>query len=543
MIVALLALPLAGALFMLVPPRRYGVRGTGRPAAGADRADRADRYAGTVGVLVSGLTLLVAAFAAATFDHRHPERTAHVIDVSWAAAIGLRFHVGVDGASLPLVVLTALLTFLCLLYLRWADHATPHGRPLVGLVLLLEVGMLGTFVALDLLLFFMFFEAVLIPSYFMIAIGGGPRRRTAAYTFIVSMLLGSGVLLVGLMIIATKGGTLDMVMLARRHGAGMSHATQVAAFLLVGLGFAIMAPLWPLHSWLPGAHTEAPVVGSVLLAGVLLKMGTYGLIRIALPMAPAGARVWAPWLGLLAVVGIVYGALACLAQRDLKRVIAYSSVATMGFALLGIATLTPAGANAALFGGVAHGLIIALLFFLAGAVEARYGTGDLDALDGGALPSHVPRPAWALTFACLAGLGLPGLAGFWGEMLALLSAYRPGPGLSRPAFVTFMAVGGVGALLTVACFLRPLVRLTPRAGAETVTRGGTSAGAGAGTATGTVADTGVASREGGRPVPDVRPHEYVIWVPLIALTLIAGLWPKTLLDLTDGPVRALLGGG
>jgi NADH-quinone oxidoreductase subunit M len=498
MIVALLAVPLAGSLLLLVSPQRYGVKA---PA----------RFVRAVGILTSGVTLLLALIIAFSVDYGHAQRMKHVIDVSWAPAIGLRFHIGVDGVSLPLVVLTALLTFLCLLY---SARVEPGGRGLVSLVLLLEVGMIGTFVALDLLLFFLFFEVVLIPMYFVIAIWGGPGRRAAAYKFILYTLLGSGVLLVGLLLIAIKSGTLDMVVLAQRHGAGLSHGTQVAAFLLVGLGFAVKAPMWPLHTWLPDAHTEAPTVGSVLLAGVLLKMGTYGFIRIALPMAPGGARFWAPWLGFLAVAGIIYGSLACLAQRELKRMIAFSSVGHMGFVLLGIATLTPVGVNAALFGNIAHGLITGLLFFLAGSIKERYGTGDLEAMGGGML-TRVPHLGSILTFACIASLGLPGLAGFWGEMLALLGAYRPDAGLPRETFVTFMVVGGLGAVLTMAYFLRLLSRVTH----------------------------GPVSGAAERVPADVRSYEYAAWVPLIVLTLLVGLWPKTLLDLTDGPVRALLGGG
>ena len=526
---ALPVVPLAGALLLLVPPRRYGLRG----------GPGAERYVRAVGLLFSGLTLVLAAFVAATFDHGPAERMTQVVDVPWAPAIGLRFHVGVDGVSLPLIVLTALLTFLCLLY---AARVPPGGRALVGLVLLLEVGMLGTFVALDLVLFFVFFEAVLVPMYFVIAMWGGPDRRAAAHKFVLYTLLGSGVLLAGLMIIAAKGGTLDMVVLARRHGAGMSHSVQVVAFLLVGLGFAVKAPLWPLHSWLPDAHTEAPVVGSVLLAGVLLKMGTYGLVRIALPMAPDGARTWAPWLGLLAVVGIGYGSLACLAQRELKRMIAFSSVGHMGFVLLGIATLTPVGVNGALFGNVAHGLIIGLLFFLAGSIEGRYGTGKLDALGG--MSARLPRLAAILAFACIAGLGLPGLAGFWGEMAALLGAYRPGPGLPRTAFVTFMAIGGLGAVLTMAYFLRLLSRTTHAPATTADAESAEGAGAGIGSRSGVAVERAVRSARSARSVhEDVRPHEYAVLIPLVALILAIGLWPKTLLELTDGPVRALLGGG
>lgn len=496
----MVAVPLAGAMLLLLPAERF---------APGDAAVR--RF----GVVVSALTLLLAAVAAAAFDYDFSRRMQLQVDWAWAPAIELRFHLGVDGVSLPLVVLTALLTFLCFLYTINHPPAGASARLLTALLLMLEVGMLGTFVALDLMLFFVFFEVVLIPMYVVILLWGGAGRRAAAYKFILYTLLGSGVLLVGLLLVAVNAGTLDMVELARQHGSGLSHGVQVAAFLLIGAGLAVKAPMWPLHTWLPDAHTEAPTVGSVLLAGVLLKMGTYGFVRIALPVAPEGAELWAPWLGLLAVIGIIYGALACLAQRDLKRMIAYSSVGHMGFVLLGIATLTPVGVNAALFGNIAHGLITGLLFFLAGSIKERYGTGDLDELGGGML-TKAPRLAALLTFASVASLGLPGLAGFWGEMLALLGAYRPGAGLPRETFVTFMALGGLGAVLTAAYFLRMLAKITH----------------------GPVA-------EGRRDtvVPALSSYEYAAWVPLIALTLLVGLWPKLLLDLTSAPVRALLGAG
>jgi NADH-quinone oxidoreductase subunit M len=526
MIAVLLAVPLAGSLLLLVPPERYGVRAA------------PDRFVRAVGIVASAATLLIAVVLALSADYGRTGPAGgmrHVIDLSWAPAIGLRFHVGVDGVSLPLVLLTALLTFLCLLY---SARVAPGGRTLVCLVLLLEVGMLGTFVALDMLLFFVFFEVVLIPMYFVIANWGGPGRRAAAYKFILYTLLGSGVLLVGLLIIAIDGGTLDMVVLAERHGAGLSHGAQVAAFLLIGLGLAVKAPMWPLHTWLPDAHTEAPTVGSVLLAGVLLKMGTYGFVRIALPMAPEGAAFWAPWLGLLAVIGIIYGALACLAQRELKRLIAFSSVGHMGFVLLGIATLTPVGVNAALFGNIAHGLITGLLFFLAGAIKERYGTGELAEMGGGML-TRVPRLGSILTFACVASLGLPGLAGFWGEMLALLGAYRPAAGLPRETFVTFMVAGGLGAVLTMAYFLRLLSRVTHGPVTGPVADGPVD-GPVTGSAMGSAGGTATAQRV---LLPDVRSYEYAVWAPLVVLTLVIGLWPKALLGLTDGPVRALLGGG
>ncbi|MFI0352497.1 NuoM family protein [Actinomadura sp. 9N407] len=501
-LVLLAAIPLAGALLLLVPPSFLPRFLTG------DTAVR--RY----GLGVSGATLAVAIYAVTAFDYSAPSRMQLEVDRAWAPAIGLRFHLGTDGISLPLVVLTALLTFLCFVHLTKHPPAGGSARLLVALLLLLEVGLLGTFVALDMVLFFVFFEIVLIPMYLVIAQWGGPGRRAAAYKFILYTLLGSGLLLAGMLLVAVNAGTLDMTELAARHGAGVTHGVQIVAFLLMGLGFAVKAPMWPLHTWLPDAHTEAPTVGSVLLAGVLLKMGTYGLVRVALPAAPEGAEFWAPYLGLLAVIGIVYGALACLAQRDLKRMIAFSSVGHMGFVLLGIATLTPVGINAALFGNIAHGLITGLLFFLAGAIKDRYGTGDLDALGGGMLGT-APRLASFLTFASIASLGLPGLAGFWGEMLALVGAYRPHSGLPRETFVTFMAVAALGAVLTAAYFLRLLAKITH----------------------------GRRSDPTGAPVAAITPYEYAAWTPLIALVLLVGLWPKTLLDVTTAPVRALFGGG
>lgn len=447
LLVAMPVVPLLGALALLVLPDAL------RPALR------------TYGLVVSGLVLALAAVVVAAFDHRRPGAVQFELDMPWIPGLGLRFHLGVDGVSLPLVALTALLTFLCFVYLCWggarAQERFQGARPraLVFTLLVLEIGMIGTFLALDLLLFFVFFEIVLVPMYFLIAIWGGGGRRAAAVKFILYTLLGSVVMLLGLLLVWSQTGTLDVVALSRAHGAGMSRAVQILAFVAIGIGLAVKTPMWPLHTWLPDAHTEAPTVGSVLLAGVLLKMGTYGFARIAIPVLPEGATAVAPFLGAFAVVGIVYGALACLAQRDLKRMIAYSSVGHMGFVLLGFATLTPVGVNGALFANVAHGLITGLLFFLAGAVKERYRTSDMPSLGGGLL-AVMPRLGSVLTFASIASLGLPGLAGFWGEMLALFGAFQPAPGLPRGLFLTYMVVGGLGAVLTAAYFLVMLSRVT-----------------------------------------------------------------------------------
>ncbi len=476
------------------------------------------------GVTVTGVILLAAIVLALGFDHDDPSRMQATTDISWIRALDVRIHLGVDGISLPLLLLTALLTFLCALHSYFKPPAGPSPKAFVALLLLLEAGTLATFAVLDLVLFFLAFETVLVPMYFLIARWGGDGRRAAAGKFILYTLLGSVIMLLGLLLIGIKAGTFDMVALATDNGRGLTTSVQVTAVLAIGLGLAVKTPMWPLHSWLPDAHTAAPTVGSVLLAGVLLKMGTYGFVRIALPIAPDGMHTLAPYLAAFAAAGIVYGSLACLAlarpgaKGDLKRLIAYSSVGHMGFVLLGIATLTPTGVNAALFANIAHGLITGLLFFLVGAVKDRYGTADLDTLagaTGAALYGRAPRLGALLAFAAVASLGLPGLAGFWGEMLALFAAFDPAEGLSRPAYLVFMALGGLGTLLTAAYLLIVVRR---------VCMGG--------------------PRPAGEPeLADVQPYELAAWTPLVALTVLAGLWPAVLLGLTDPAVQQLLAGG
>ncbi len=476
------------------------------------------------GVVVTGVILLAAIVLALGFDHDQPSTMQATTDITWIKALDVRVHLGVDGISLPLLVLTALLTFLCALYSYFKMPSGPSPKGFVALLLVLESGTLATFAVLDLVLFFLAFEMVLVPMYFLIARWGGEGKQAAAWKFILYTLLGSVVMLLGLLLIGVKAGTFDMVALATDNGRGLTTSVQVIAVLAIGIGLAVKTPMWPLHSWLPDAHTAAPTVGSVLLAGVLLKMGTYGFVRIVLPIAPDGMRTFAPYLAAFAVAGIIYGSLACLAlvrpgnKGDLKRLIAYSSVGHMGFVLLGIATMTPTGVNGALFANVAHGLVTGLLFFLVGAVKDRYGTADLDTLagaTGAALYGRAPRLGALLAFAAVASLGLPGLAGFWGEMLALFGAFDPAEGLSRPAFLTFMAIGAFGTLLTAAYLLLVVRRVCmggPRPAGET-------------------------------PIADVQGYEFAAWTPLVALTVLAGLWPAVLLGLTDPAVQKLLAGG
>ncbi|MFH8795691.1 NADH-quinone oxidoreductase subunit M [Streptomyces sp. NPDC017941] len=533
------------------------------------------------GVTVTGAVLVAAIVLALGFDHDHPSKMQATTDISWIPALDVRIHLGIDGISLPLLVLTALLTFLCALYSYFKMPQGPSPKAFVALILVLESGTLATFAVLDLLLFFLAFEMVLIPMYFLIARWGGAERTQAAWKFILYTLLGSVVMLLGLLLIGLRAGTFDMVALATDNGPRLSTSVQVIAVLAIGIGLAVKTPMWPLHSWLPDAHTAAPTVGSVLLAGVLLKMGTYGFVRILLPIAPDGMETFAPYLAALAVVGIIYGSLACLAlarpgaKGDLKRLIAYSSVGHMGFVLLGIATMSPTGVNGALFANIAHGLITGLLFFLVGALKDRTGTSDLDTLAGGsgaALYGRAPRLGGLLAFGAVASLGLPGLAGFWGEMLALFGAFKPASDLSRPAFLTFMAIAAFGTLLTAAYMLIVVRRVCmgPAPGSAGVASGtASSAPASTGAAPGGVgaapAGTGAApGGAGAAPVgteaapgsvgtapaaerapglADVHGYEFAAWTPLVALTVLAGLWPAALLGLTDPAVQQLLAGG
>ena len=423
----------------------------------------------------------------------------HRLDLPWAEAIGLRFDLGVDGISYPLIVLTAMLTLLCCIHVLVTG--TSRGGLLVALLLAIELGILGVFLSMNLVAFFVFFEVVLLPMYAVIAFWGGPNRRHAAMKFALYTVLGSLLLLVGVFIVVSGTGTGDIVALTQSGGGGMSGGTQLLAFSLLAIGFAIKSPLWPLHTWLPDAHTEAPTVGSVILAGVLLKMGTYGLIRVGLGVAPQGAEAAAGVLAVLAVAAIIIGALVCLVQTELKRLIAYSSVGHMGFVLLGIATMSSAGISAALFGNIAHGLITGLLFFLVGTIKDTAGTGMLSRLGG--LRDTAPRLAGVLGFAALASLGLPGLAGFWGEAFTVYAAF----GQFGRWGTTVAVLAALGAALAAAYLLRMLRK---------VSHGPPS--------------PAVAGVDESTTVPQVA-----LWAPLVLAIVVFGTMPWLLLDGFAGP--------
>jgi NADH-quinone oxidoreductase subunit M len=364
--------------------------------------------------------------------------------VGWWPQFGFNYIVGVDGLSVPLIWLTALLTTLAIVF-HWDQEQRP--RAFFGLFLFLEMALVGVFVALDFIVFLVFWELVLWPMFFLIGIWGGPNRRYAAFKFIIFTTIGFVIMLISIFslywvysasvnaaVYGTNAVTLDMTAFlhgALRHATGapiayVALAGQIPIFIGFLFGFIVKLPSVPFHTWLPDAHVEAPTGGSVLLAGVLLKMGGYGIFRINLAMLPDAARnLW--WvLAVLGTVSMVYAAFVCLAQVDLKRLIAYSSVGHMGFVLLGASSLTVIGVEGAIFQLFNHGIITAILFMLAGSVKHSTGTRDIPALQG--LARVMPQFSFVLAIGFFASLGLPGLNSFWSEFMVFVGAYGS-PGL------------------------------------------------------------------------------------------------------------------
>ncbi len=442
----------------------------------------------------------------------------------WIQALNVNYHIGADGISIPLIFLTTLLTTVSLYYS--ARNIDTRVREFFFLFLLLETGMLGVFVALDCFLFYVFWEVGLVPMYFLIGIWGHAEDRPqySAIKFFLYTLAGSVFMLLAIIAIYLNTGTFDIAVASQPANHPFAKDLFFAGLAFTGffLAFSIKVPLWPFHTWLPDAHTAAPTAGSVILAGVLLKLGTYGYVRILMGVFPDVFRTWAPFIGALAVISIVYGALVAMAQTDFKRLIAYSSVNHMGYVILGLAAAAafnpraftdPAAlasatnsAATAINGAVlemfAHGIITGALFFLVGMLYERAHTRELNAFGG--LGAKVPKYGALLLLAAFASLGLPGLAGFVAEFLVFRGAY------AFLTTLTFIAIAGI--VITAAYFLWKVIQKV---------------------LLGTL-------KEAWANLPDLHTYEIVTLVPLVVLTILIGLYPGWLIDTINAGSTALL---
>lgn len=416
---------------------------------------------------------------------------------AWIPTLNIQYYLGVDGISLFLILLTTFLMPLVFLF-SW-DTVRERVRLYLIFMLLLEGAMLGVFLSLDLILFYLFWDVMLVPMYFLIGRWGGERRIYAAFKFFLYTATGSALMFVAILFLQAQGGTFDLLVLQER---GIPAGTpQTLAFLAFVLAFAIKVPLFPFHTWLPDAHVEAPTGGSVILAGVLLKMGTYGFLRFALPLFPEATVRFAPLLSILAIIGILYGALVALAQKDIKRLVAYSSVAHLGFVVLGIFTLNHQGIQGGILQMINHGLSTGALFLLVGMLYERRHTRQLD--DFGGLWKVIPFYSAIFLVVVLSSVGLPGLNGFIGEFTILVGTFA--------ASRTFGVLATLGIILA-AWYLFQAVRQMFH---------------------------GPLDNPDNEGLRDLSVREWAVLIPIVALIFIIGLFPNIFFDKMDTTVGEL----
>jgi NADH-quinone oxidoreductase subunit M len=421
----------------------------------------------------------------------------------WVPSLGVNYSLGVDGISVLLILLTTFLSAISILSSFTA--VTERVKAYYATLLVLETGMIGVFAALDLVLFYVFWEAVLIPMYLIIGVWGGPRKIYAAVKFILYTVAGSLLMLVAILYLyfayhAAYGEyTFDLM---RLYGTPLGRSAQMWLFGAFALAFAIKVPMFPFHTWLPDAHVEAPTAGSVILAGVLLKMGTYGFVRFAMPLFPEATHAFAPWIVALAVIGIIYGALVAMVQPDVKKLVAYSSVSHLGFVMLGLFALNAQGLQGGILQMINHGLSTGALFLAVGMIYERRHTREISEFGG--LAEVLPWFAAFFLVICLSSLGLPGLNGFVGEFLILLGAFR--------ALPVIAAISAVGVILSAVYLLWMYQRVM----------------------------FGPITNEKNRGLKDLSPREFWTLAPVIALIIWIGVFPNPFLRKLDVPVAELM---
>ncbi|MBU1752930.1 NADH-quinone oxidoreductase subunit M [bacterium] len=469
-------IPLIGGMFILCTPK--GMEKTVKGLA----------------LVFSFIPLVLAGMVYANFNHNTAELQ-FVEKILWIPAFNIHYSLGIDGLSISIFLLTALLTFLSVLI---SCSITKRVKEYFILFLILETGMLGVFVAMDLFLFYIFWEVVLLPMYFLIGIWGGPRRKYAAIKFVLYTVAGSLIMLVGILCVyfTSNPHTLDIIELSKT--CSFAREFQNLMFFLFFLGFAVKVPIWPFHTWLPDAHVEAPTAASVILAGILLKMGIYGFLRVSFPIFPDAAIYFAYPFAVLGVINIIYGALTAMAQNDLKKMIAYSSISHMGFCLIAMSALTVTGINGAIIQMFTHGAVTGSLFMLVGVIYDRAHTRNIDEFSG--LWHKMPIYTGMMTIAVLASLGLPGLAGFIGEFVCLMGTFVS----TFPGFKLLAILSTSGVVITAVYLLWMMERVFWR---------------------------GLSPKW--EHLTDINKIELLAIIPILIVVILIGVCPKLLVDLMN----------